>query len=66
MIFEQDVLKDVESGDMYKVFFSYYTHMDSDIESYGFWLFGGGVKGVYPMPRCDKECKIKLLNISRD
>ena len=66
MIFEQDVLEDLKSGDLYKVFFSYYTHMDSEHEAYGFWLLGSGDnRGVYPMPRCDEGCKIKLFNASR-
>ena len=63
MIFVGNVLKNERSGDLYKGMFSYYTHQDSDSEAYGFWLFSE--HGVHPLPKCDNDGRLKLLNISR-
>lgn len=63
MIFVGDILKNKRNGNMYKVMFSYYTHMDSDTEAYGFWLYS--VDGVHPIPKCDDDGKLKLINTSR-
>ena len=63
MIFVGDILENTRSGAMYKVMFSYYTHMDSETEAYGFWLYSKS--GVHPVPKCDDSGKLKLINKSR-
>lgn len=63
MIFVGDILENTANGAQYKVMFSYYTHMDSDTEAYGFWLYGS--HGVHPIPKCDNDGKLKLLNLNR-
>ena len=65
MIFVGDILENTRNKNTYKVMFSYYTHMDSDTEAYGFWLYGDDL-GVHPFPECNQEGQIKLLNLSRN
>lgn len=64
MIFVGDILKNERNGSTYKVMFSYYTHLESDTKAYGFWLCCDDL-GSYPMPECDNDNRLKLINMSR-
>lgn len=64
MIFVGDILKNKRNGNTYKVMFSYYSHLDSDAKAYGFWLCCDDLES-YPIPECDGNRRLKLINTSR-
>lgn len=64
MIFVGDILENKRNHTTYKVMFSYYEHVDSNTKAYGFWLCGDDLT-TSPMPECDSNGMLKLINTSR-